>query len=108
LNNYQYVPNPTGWVDPLGLDNCPGADGCKPEIGVENSTAKAAVDEGQPEAAEAGRKAHQFNAFHDYKVPENLYLKSDKVQFNRANKDLINKLNDDPAFRKKCIAETLS
>jgi hypothetical protein len=27
-------------------------------------------------------------------------LKSDKVQFNRANKDLIKKLNDDPAFRK--------
>ncbi|MGO1298985.1 MAG: RHS repeat-associated core domain-containing protein, partial [Vibrio sp.] len=30
LNNYQYVPNPTGWVDPLGLAdesiNCPGAD----------------------------------------------------------------------------------
>ncbi|WP_232471942.1 RHS repeat-associated core domain-containing protein [Vibrio gazogenes] len=29
LNNYQYVPNPTGWVDPLGLDNkatnCPGS-----------------------------------------------------------------------------------
>ncbi len=29
LNNYQYVPNPTGWVDPLGLaclpENCPGA-----------------------------------------------------------------------------------
>ncbi|WP_421849494.1 RHS repeat-associated core domain-containing protein [Marinomonas sp.] len=30
LNNYQYVPNPTGWVDPLGLankaTNCPGAE----------------------------------------------------------------------------------
>ena len=27
LNNYQYVPNPTGWVDPLGLSgNCPDAD----------------------------------------------------------------------------------
>ncbi|WP_016705038.1 RHS repeat-associated core domain-containing protein [Pseudomonas chlororaphis] len=25
VNNYQYVPNPTGWVDPLGLNNCPGA-----------------------------------------------------------------------------------
>ncbi|PBP78774.1 hypothetical protein CCL22_19630 [Pseudomonas syringae] len=29
MNNYQYVPNPTGWVDPLGLscalENCPGA-----------------------------------------------------------------------------------
>ncbi|WP_261845086.1 RHS repeat-associated core domain-containing protein [Aliamphritea ceti] len=30
LNNYQYVPNPTGWVDPLGLastpGDCPGRD----------------------------------------------------------------------------------
>ncbi len=24
LNNYQYAPNPTGWVDPLGLSNVPG------------------------------------------------------------------------------------
>ncbi|WP_349921887.1 RHS repeat-associated core domain-containing protein [Aeromonas veronii] len=24
LNNYQYTPNPTGWVDPLGLSNVPG------------------------------------------------------------------------------------
>ena len=24
LNSYQYVPNPTGWVDPLGLSGCPG------------------------------------------------------------------------------------
>ncbi|MCC6074181.1 hypothetical protein ACFPTX_17040, partial [Pseudomonas sp. GCM10022188] len=23
LNHYQYVPNPTGWVDPLGLSCCP-------------------------------------------------------------------------------------
>jgi RHS repeat-associated protein len=30
LNNYQYVSNPTGWVDPLGLNECPGGDGCKP------------------------------------------------------------------------------
>src|SRR5690606_23304837 len=31
LNNYQYVPNPTGWVDPLGLvsqpTNCPESNG---------------------------------------------------------------------------------
>ncbi|WP_241152308.1 RHS repeat-associated core domain-containing protein, partial [Pseudomonas viridiflava] len=100
LNNYQYVPNPTGWVDPLGLDNCPGADGSKPGLDADNATTKPAVDEGQPDAPETGRKAHQFNSFHEYNVPENLYLKSDKVQFNRANKDLINKLNSDPAFRK--------
>ena len=24
LNSYQYVPNPTGWIDPLGLTGCPG------------------------------------------------------------------------------------
>ncbi|WP_429232957.1 RHS repeat-associated core domain-containing protein [Aeromonas salmonicida] len=24
LNNYQYAPNPTGWVDPRGLSNVPG------------------------------------------------------------------------------------
>jgi RHS repeat-associated protein len=24
LNNYQYAKNPTGWVDPLGLSQCPG------------------------------------------------------------------------------------
>ncbi|WP_421849500.1 RHS repeat domain-containing protein [Marinomonas sp.] len=29
LNNYQYVPNPTGWVDPLGLNNVPGKMPCK-------------------------------------------------------------------------------
>lgn len=23
LNSYQYVPNPTGWIDPLGLTGCP-------------------------------------------------------------------------------------
>ncbi|MBA1296335.1 type IV secretion protein Rhs, partial [Pseudomonas lurida] len=31
INAYRYVPNPTGWVDPLGLSRCPGADGCKPK-----------------------------------------------------------------------------
>ncbi|WP_446680422.1 RHS repeat-associated core domain-containing protein [Aliamphritea ceti] len=35
LNNYQYVPNPTGWIDPLGLastpGNCPSVSYEKPE-----------------------------------------------------------------------------
>ncbi|WP_408063542.1 RHS repeat-associated core domain-containing protein [Vibrio nitrifigilis] len=29
LNNYQYVPNPTGWVDPLGLKNKKGGCPCE-------------------------------------------------------------------------------
>nr|WP_269777294.1 RHS repeat-associated core domain-containing protein [Motilimonas pumila] len=28
LNNYQYVPNPTGWIDPLGLANKKGDEFC--------------------------------------------------------------------------------
>ncbi|WP_158587128.1 RHS repeat-associated core domain-containing protein [Motilimonas pumila] len=28
LNNYQYVPNPTGWIDPLGLANKKGDELC--------------------------------------------------------------------------------
>ena len=48
LNGYQYAPNPTGWVDPLGLSTCPGGGGCKPSGGVEDPTAKAKDDAGEP------------------------------------------------------------
>nr|WP_174248212.1 RHS repeat-associated core domain-containing protein [Pseudomonas chlororaphis] len=48
LNNYQYVPNPTGWVDPLGLNNCPGAGGCKPARAIEAPEKQAKVDQGDP------------------------------------------------------------
>jgi RHS repeat-associated protein len=48
LNGYQYVPNPTGWVDPLGLNTCPGADDCKPGIKAEDPGGRAKVDEGTP------------------------------------------------------------
>ncbi|KXF82267.1 hypothetical protein ATN88_08790 [Enterovibrio coralii] len=34
LNNYQYVPNPTGWVDPLGLANTEGNCICKYDVGL--------------------------------------------------------------------------
>jgi RHS repeat-associated protein len=38
LNNYQYVPNPTGWVDPLGLSSgCPSPD-CKLPSNSANAT----------------------------------------------------------------------
>jgi RHS repeat-associated protein len=46
LNNYQYVPNPTGWVDPLGLNGCPGAgDKADPSV---NPAGKAKVDTKEP------------------------------------------------------------
>ncbi|WP_176472381.1 RHS repeat domain-containing protein, partial [Pseudomonas sp. Irchel 3H7] len=47
LNQYQYVPNPTGWVDPLGLNsNCPPPN--KPGCEVPGGVAGAKVDEGEP------------------------------------------------------------
>ncbi|WP_217810239.1 hypothetical protein, partial [Salmonella enterica] len=29
LNTYSYVHDPLGWMDPLGLDGCPGTEGPK-------------------------------------------------------------------------------
>ena len=48
LNGYRYTLNPTGWVDPLGLDDCPGSGGCKPAVGEQAPAAKVGVDEGEP------------------------------------------------------------
>ena len=50
LNGYQYVPNPTGWVDPLGLSTCPGGDGCKPEVFDTDPANRTRTDEGAPSA----------------------------------------------------------
>ncbi|KJZ47117.1 RHS repeat-associated core domain-containing protein [Pseudomonas fluorescens] len=47
LNQYQYTPNPTGWVDPLGLSgNCPPPN--KPGCKAPDDTTGAKVDEGEP------------------------------------------------------------
>jgi len=47
LNQYQYTPNPTGWVDPLGLSgNCPPPN--KPGCKAPDDTTGARMDEGEP------------------------------------------------------------
>ncbi|MFL1504711.1 HNH/endonuclease VII fold putative polymorphic toxin, partial [Pseudomonas sp. O64] len=43
-------PNPTGWVDPLGLNRCPGGNGCKPTHNIEEPSYAARVNEHEPEA----------------------------------------------------------
>ena len=50
INTYQYVPNPTGWVDPQGLHSCPGENGCKPQTGADDTAQINRVDEGLPPA----------------------------------------------------------
>ncbi|WP_210639990.1 RHS repeat-associated core domain-containing protein [Pseudomonas sp. Tri1] len=48
LNGYRYTLNPTGWVDPLGLVDCPGKGGCRPAVGEQDPAAKVGVDEEIP------------------------------------------------------------
>ncbi|KAB0503562.1 RHS repeat-associated core domain-containing protein [Pseudomonas lini] len=58
LNNYQYVPNPTGWVDPLGLSGeCPDTEKCRIPVEDPSSPTGASVDSGESRAPDAsGRK----------------------------------------------------
>ncbi len=56
INPYQYVPNPTGWIDPLGLSTCPG-DGCEPN--GPTTLPKPSVDEGAPALPQLPRTNRQ-------------------------------------------------
>ncbi len=58
LNNYQYVPNPTGWVDPLGLNGCPGDDSAKQSEGS-NPATEPAVNAGEPSAPKMSQAERQ-------------------------------------------------
>ncbi|WP_434604520.1 RHS repeat protein [Pseudomonas sp. Z4-7] len=49
LNGYRYTLNPTGWVDPLGLVDCPGKGQCTPEKGDQAPEQKASINEGSPQ-----------------------------------------------------------
>ncbi|PMZ18513.1 MULTISPECIES: RHS repeat domain-containing protein, partial [unclassified Pseudomonas] len=62
LNGYQYTPNPTGWVDPLGLNDCPEAGKCKKPGEAENPAAKAGVDEGEAKAPEPKSRPQDFGS----------------------------------------------
>lgn len=57
INTYQYVPNPTGWVDPLGLSTCPGGPDCKPSATVQQPTA--GVNQGEPALPQLTRAQRQ-------------------------------------------------
>ncbi|MEN5326736.1 RHS repeat-associated core domain-containing protein [Pseudomonas sp. TWI549] len=47
LNQYRYVPNPTGWVDPLGLtSNCPPPN--RPGCEIPDGSNGVKVEEGEP------------------------------------------------------------
>ncbi len=45
----------------------------------------------------------KYNIFFDHTVDAKHQYSSDGVQFNRANKDFINRMNTDPAFRRDML-----
>ncbi|MBK3493252.1 RHS repeat-associated core domain-containing protein, partial [Pseudomonas sp. MF2857] len=60
INGYQYVPNPTGWVDPLGLSaNCPGSGKKKPICSLP----------AEPDIPDVSRKGAFRQAKRDANVP---------------------------------------
>ncbi|MBV4484339.1 RHS domain-containing protein [Pseudomonas sp. SWRI153] len=77
LNQYQYVPNPTGWVDPLGLtSNCPPPN--RPGCAVPGASDGAKVDEGEP--ALPKMTAQERRARIDELAEENAYRRLDEME----------------------------
>ncbi|MEJ5061932.1 HNH/endonuclease VII fold putative polymorphic toxin, partial [Pseudomonas sp. MYb330] len=61
-------PNPTGWVDPLGLSgNCPGAN--KPGCSVPDGGVGVKVDEGEPSVPDVSRRGAFRQAKADAGIP---------------------------------------
>ncbi|WP_454191159.1 RHS repeat-associated core domain-containing protein [Pseudomonas canadensis] len=54
INAYQYVPNPTGWIDPSGLNNCPGENGCRADVSAKDPAKSAQVHPGEAELPKTG------------------------------------------------------
>ncbi|EIK68315.1 Rhs family protein [Pseudomonas synxantha BG33R] len=60
VNGYQYVPSPTGWIDPLGLStNCPGSGKKKPTCSLP----------AEPDIPDVSRKGAFRQAKRDANVP---------------------------------------
>ncbi|WP_130907329.1 RHS repeat-associated core domain-containing protein, partial [Pseudomonas sp. Sample_16] len=77
LNPYRYTPNPTGWVDPLGLSgNCPGAN--RPGCSVPDGVGGVKVDEGEPQLPKmtAERRRERI----DELAEENAYRRLDEIE----------------------------
>lgn len=77
LNGYRYTLNPTGWVDPLGLVDCPGKGGCRPAVGDQDPAAKVGVDEGEPALP---MTAEQRRARIDELAEANTYRRLDEME----------------------------
>ncbi|MDT3231009.1 RHS repeat domain-containing protein, partial [Pseudomonas sp. rhizo25] len=76
VNGYQYAPNPTGWIDPLGLNTCPDESGCKPSASVKNPTAS--ISHGEPALPQLPRSQRQARI--DELAEANAYRRLDELE----------------------------
>ncbi|OPB10501.1 rhs family protein [Pseudomonas fluorescens] len=76
INAYQYAPNPTGWVDPLGLSSCPGGDGCKPGKTAHPTTPS--VDHGESALPQLTRAERQTRI--DELAEANAYRRLEEIE----------------------------
>ncbi|WP_395611387.1 RHS repeat-associated core domain-containing protein [Pseudomonas sp. B22129] len=77
INAYRYVPNPTGWVDPLGLStSCPGGNECKSGSTLQNPTA--GVNHGEPDLPRLSREQRQARI--DQLAEANAYRRLDELE----------------------------
>jgi len=83
LNQYQYTPNPTGWVDPLGLSgNCPPPN--KPGCQAPDNVSETVVDGGEVKTPIATSRPKNFR--NDEKLDLH-YKKHGKKEFDAQSKE---------------------
>ncbi len=71
LNNYQYVPNPTGWVDPLGLSGeCPDSE--KNKIPVEEASSPSNSYDNSEELRPPESNGRRYAAGKHYVNPQDI------------------------------------
>ncbi|WP_248741029.1 RHS repeat-associated core domain-containing protein, partial [Pseudomonas sp. MWU12-2029] len=94
LNQYRYVPNPTGWVDPLGLtSNCPPPN--RPGCSVPDDASDAKVDEGEPQSP-APNRTQNYLYRGDERDPSDIFVNGFKSKGD-SNDLLLHSIDsDDP------------
>ncbi|MGY2363771.1 RHS repeat-associated core domain-containing protein, partial [Pseudomonas azotoformans] len=60
INAYQYVTNPTGWIDPLGLSNCPEGGICKSQARIEEPSDNISATRGEPSPPSVSTRPTEF------------------------------------------------
>nr|WP_261809186.1 RHS repeat-associated core domain-containing protein [Vibrio zhugei] len=105
LNNYQYVPNPTGWVDPLGLTHIPGKGPCKKPSGQQDSKSD---DVDNPEVSiaqtETTRVRHYTNRKGSKSIEQEGVIRAqdnNRVYVELANKKALNQVKAEKKYQIK-------